>query len=318
MENLVLLIEKLREVGLNDSANSVVKAVEGLNSVIGNLDIDVKDAILEKTADSKFDEVVKLAAIPSYINKVSVSLASLISSVKNEVLEEERIEEVEQAEDVEELQDYITSVDGIRVGAKIIHKVFGLGTIKEIVENKDSGIDNKVIHIAFADCEKSFVCSQDILEKFFEIDSAEGNDRLGKKVQRKVEKFKRVGEIDGTKYNLYTRPDFFTFYKPTTLSIFEISFVVDSWVAVIKVFLNYLYEADNKRLIQTVLNKTKLPCSKDKNSFRYAIELGDSGYFVEGRRSAEDIVRNLAIVAENFLDVFNKDVRRGTYIYLRQ
>lgn len=82
-------------------------------------------------------------------------------------VEEDKIDEVL------EYKNIVTSTKGLKIGAKLMHKLFGLGEVLSIEYNEKE--DTKILTVQFENEEnpKKFSCTDKILEKYFGIGESE-------------------------------------------------------------------------------------------------------------------------------------------------
>lgn len=211
-------------------------------------------------------------------------------------------ENIQIDKDNEEISEYlgiITSVKGLQKGAYIVHKSFGKVVDIEYKEDGKMGI----LNVEFEDKIRRFSCTSEILEKYFGI--IENVDENG--IETKV----NDSEIG---YNLYTNLEFFTSKKPYKIKIFDKVYICRKWNLAAILLFKELYNKDKKIFLDEM---EKMVCfSKNSSSFRRPIFIIDEIYF-EGNKSSKDIVSVMAKMADRYLDVYKKDVRRNVEIFLR-
>lgn len=222
-----------------------------------------------------------------------------ISNVKiNQVQDENnKIEE----EEIKEYAGIITSVKGLQIGAFVVHKTFGKGKIIDIEQKENN--QNSILRIEFDDKIRGFSCTPEILEKYFGI--IENVDENG--IETKV----NDNEIG---YNLYTNLEFFTSKKPYKIKIFDEVYICRKWNLAAILLFKELYNKDKKIFLDEI---EKMACfSKNMGSLRKPVLIEDNIYF-DVNRSSKDIVSVMAKMADRYLDVYKKDVRRNVEIFLR-
>lgn len=225
------------------------------------------------------------------------SVSECISDTDN--VKKENIQIDKDNEEISEYLGIITSVKGLQKGAYIVHKSFGKVVDIEYKEDGKMGI----LNVEFEDKIRRFSCTSEILEKYFGI--IENVDENG--IETKV----NDSEIG---YNLYTNLEFFTSKKPYKIKIFDKVYICRKWNLAAILLFKELYNKDKKIFLDEM---EKMVCfSKNSSSFRRPIFIIDEIYF-EGNKSSKDIVSVMAKMADRYLDVYKKDVRRNVEIFLR-
>ena len=318
MEDLVKLINVLKEEKIIEGYNNILSSCKGLEKSIVTVSDVVDDLMLQVIADKNYDKLPVYTDLQQLIQRAYAEVQSLTSdsdTVEKEVEEVKEIKEVKKVveeKNSEDFKGFLTSVDGIKIGAKLYHNTYGLGKIIKIEDSEKSDI--KIMTVKFENEEKRFNCTQEVLNKYFVGD----DENKSSKIQRRIERFEEVGEVEGIKYNLYTKPEFFKFLRPVSITVFDKTFEVSTWLDLTKVFINYMYSVNKEVLIHSVEAAPGYRVSKNEKDFNRSISLGGSGLFIEGTKSSEDLIKLVSFIAEKFLDVFNKDVRRNSYILVKK
>ena len=290
MDKLNDLLSVLKENGLNKTYTKVMTDLADIKSALSVVNEEVNDAILGLLSEGRYEDVNKLTSIPAMSSNVVVELEGLLNGFlfektvksieKENVVKEDKVsEEPKKEEKILEYSGIITSKSGLKKGAKVMHKIYGLG---EVVNMEDSK-DGKVLRVFFSSCgEKPFNCTSEILSKYFNIEC---------NIDEKV-----IGGQKEIAYNLYTNPELFRFKKPYKIKIFESTYDVKSWRDAAVVLLKFLYKADSKAFL----------------------ELKEMGIYFEGNKSSENILRFMASVAEQYLNVLNRPVRKNVNLFIRE
>lgn len=185
MDKLSELLNILKDSKLNKTYDRIMTDIADIKSALSVVNEEVNDAILGLLSDGKYEEVNKLTSIPAVSANVMVRIENLLNGFVEDVklndevksIEVTRVEKVEEEEKVIEnktlqYSGIITSVKGLKVGAQVIHKTFGIGKIVGL-ENSNNG-DGKILKVNFDSCgEKPFNCTPEILEKYFDITDKE-------------------------------------------------------------------------------------------------------------------------------------------------
>ena len=203
MDKLVELLNALKDNKLDKTYNRIMTDIADIKSALSVVNEEVNDAILALLSEGKYEEVNKLTSIPGLGGKLVVQIDDFFSfeGIDNAVKELNFIEkkeeiimntskeievvetEVVKSEEVLPYTGIITSVKGLRVGAKVLHKSFGIGQIVSI-EDTENG-NGKVLRVLFdAYGEKPFSCTPAVLVKFFGFDDEE---KLGEDISNKEE-----------------------------------------------------------------------------------------------------------------------------------
>lgn len=84
-------------------------------------------------------------------------------------------------EDILEYSGIITSRKGLKKGAQVMHKIYGIGKVISLEETTNG--NGKILRVMFDSCgEKPFNCTSEILAKYFDItDKKEDSDLKNKK-----------------------------------------------------------------------------------------------------------------------------------------
>ena len=327
MDNLSSLLVMLQQNGLNKTYDNAVKSISSLRDTLISAKDEVNDEVMRLILEDKHLEIGKLGPIPSMCLEIADKLNVLLnvenkgisfseSNIENKVEEkvEEKIEKpfgevVNVSKNVEEEEIYeynsiVTTIKGIKVGAKLLHKAFGVGEVLSLEDNEKS--NTKLLSIKFADEEKpkKFTCSEEILSKYFGIETVE------KSIENK-------GNYIEKGYNLYTSMDYFTFKKPYKIKIFGEETDVKNWGQAAQVLFRYLYNRDTVAFLNVREVKGKRGFSNKKYELRRPIEITNDLYF-EGNKSASDCLKTMSSISEQFLDVLVKDVRKNVELFIRE
>lgn len=305
MDNLIKLMYLLKEEKLDKNYREILSSLKNLEGNIFNVSDAIDDVMLQSIADKDYDKLPVLTDI-------QVLVRSAVDDVHKVLLNFDTEESIDvQHENTEELKGFLTSVDGLRVGAQLIHNTYGLGKILSIEDGKNTDI--KTMIVKFEDGERKFNCTQEVLDKYFVSDDSVKSDRLLKKEAKLAE----MGEVASQGYNLYTNPDFFRYLKPISVSIFGTKVNVTSWRDVCQTILTVLYKKDENIAKASMLKYSSTFFSENANKLRAPLQIGENA-FCEGHGSSEYLIKGIASVAEDFLNVYNKDVRRNILIFLKQ
>ena len=168
MDKLNDLLSVLKENGLNKTYTKVMTDLADIKSALSVVNEEVNDAILGLLSEGRYEDVNKLTSIPAMSSNVVVELEGLLNGFlfektvksieKENVVKEDKVsEEPKKEEKILEYSGIITSKSGLKKGAKVMHKIYGLG---EVVNMEDSK-DGKVLRVFFSSCCrcKCFFCS---------------------------------------------------------------------------------------------------------------------------------------------------------------
>ena len=108
--------------------------------------------------------------------------------------------EEDKTDEVLEYKNIVTSTKGLKIGAKLMHKLFGLGEVLSLEYNEKE--DTKILTVQFENEEnpKKFSCTDKILEKYFGIgqvekenieivDNKENKDTVEEDFQKVIENY---------------------------------------------------------------------------------------------------------------------------------
>ena len=176
MSKLSELLNELKENKLNKTYNKVMTDIADIKSALSVVNEEVNDVILGLLSEGKYEEVNKLTSIPALSLSAIEELESLLNGeniIKTSDIEKQIVEVKDTKKDIkaEENLKYsgiITSIKGLKKGAQVVHKSFGIGKIVSLEDNPTG--ENKILKVNFDSCgEKPFSCSAEILEKYFDI-----------------------------------------------------------------------------------------------------------------------------------------------------
>jgi len=185
MDKLSNLLNILKGSKLNKSYDRIITDLVDIKSALSVVNEEVNDAILVLLSEGKYEEVNKLTSIPAVSANVMIRIENLLNGFVDDVKIDEEVKSVEVSK-VEKVQNeekvtenktlqysgIITSVKGLKVGAKVTHKTFGIGKIISL-EDMNNG-NGKLLKVNFDSCgEKPFNCTPEILEKYFGITEKE-------------------------------------------------------------------------------------------------------------------------------------------------
>ena len=190
MDKLGELLNILKENKLNRTYDKIMADLIDIKSALSVINEEVNDAILGLLSEGKYEEVNKLTSILHTSTNVLVRLENLLNSFvtqeKDDNLSEFKIIKAENKDKSDEdtaleYSGIITSVKGLKIGAKVVHKSFGIGKVVSIEERQNNGY--KILKVNFDSCgEKPFNCTPEILAKYFDItDKKEDSDLKNKK-----------------------------------------------------------------------------------------------------------------------------------------
>ena len=138
MDKLGNLLLILQENDLNKTYDNAIKSISSLKNALLVAKDEVNDEVMRLILEDKHLEIGKLAPIPSMCIEVVEYLDVLLKSenVKEQV--EEKVEESlndglildstneSEDEDIYEYDGIVTTIKGIKVGAKLLHSSFGI------------------------------------------------------------------------------------------------------------------------------------------------------------------------------------------------
>ena len=183
MDKLSELLVILKGSKLNKTYDRIITDIADIKSALSVVNEEVNDAILGLLSEGKYEEVNKLTSIPAISTNVMVRIENLLNgfveevNVNEDVKEERKVSEVDVEkksinEETLEYSGIITSLKGLKKGAQVIHKTFGIGKVISL-EQSENG-ENKILKVNFDSCgEKPFNCTPEILEKYFDITDKE-------------------------------------------------------------------------------------------------------------------------------------------------
>ena len=302
MDKVVNLLTNLKENGLNKTYNSAIQSLSIFRNTLIAAKDEVNDEIMRLILEDKHIEIGNLGPIPSLCLEVVEILDSLIPGVAEEVVDNkvvdnkvfENIIDDNSEDEISELNGVITSIKGLKIGAKLLHNTFGIGEVIGFENDKD----DKIVKIKFESGERPFKCNSTVLSKYFNLDCTVENI-----------KSKEKG------YNLYTNSEFFRHKKPYKIKIFDESFEVTNWVEVPQVLFRYLYLKDSNTFLSLKEVENDKLFSKNKTKFRRPHKVyGD--LFFEGDRHVIDIIKTMSSLSEKYLNVLNKDVRKNVELFV--
>ena len=180
MSKLSELLNELKENKLNKTYDRVMTDIADIKSALSVVNEEVNDVILGLLSEGKYEEVNKLTSIPALSLSAIEELESLLNGeniIKTSDIEKQIVEGKDTKKDIkaEENLKYsgiLTSIKGLKKGAQVVHKSFGIGKIVSLEDNPTG--ENKILKVNFDSCgEKPFSCSAEILEKYFDISISE-------------------------------------------------------------------------------------------------------------------------------------------------
>ena len=231
----------------------------------------------------------------------------------------------ENSEPIYEYKNIVSSVKGLKIGAKLMHTIFGIGEILNIEDNEIT--NSKILTVKFEkEIEpKRFNCSSEVLKKYFGIDTAdvvniEENNSINKIIEPKNSVINQTVSSSKNRKkgcNLYTSLDYFTFKKPYKIRVFDEETSVKNWSQAAQVLFKYLYNKDSAAFMNLREVKNEKGFANKRHKLRRPIEISENLYF-EGNKSASDCLKMMSSVSEQFLDVLVKDVRKNVELFIQE
>ena len=340
MDKFGELLNVLKENKLDKTYNRIMTDLADIKSALSVVNEEVNDSILVLLTESKYVEVGKLSTIPNIcsafyedFNKVvkienSAFLEEQIDIVdkeekadivdKEEVmavcsgisiatkLSENVVDENSGKEDILEYSGIITSRKGLKKGAQVMHKIYGLGKVVSLEDTQNG--NGKVLRVMFDSCgEKPFSCTSEILSKYFDIeytedDANEENINLSHK---------------GKSYNLYTSFNYFIGKKPYKIKIFDRNFYAKSWSEAAVVLFRYIYDENKEAFckFREVIENKGFSVNSDELR-RPLLVRGDIYY--EANRSAIDTLTIMSSIADQYGNIINKPMRKNVELFIKE
>lgn len=267
MDKLSELLMILKDSKLNKTYDRIITDLADIKSALSVVNEEVNDAILSLLSDGKYEEVNKLTSIPAVSVNVMVRMENLLNGFVNEVkaneevnpIEVPKVEKVRNEEKVAEnkalqYSGIITSVKGLKVGAQVTHKTFGIGKIVGL-EDTTNG-NGKILKVNFDSCgEKPFNCTPEILEKYFDITDKEEKERSFEIPENLTNLFRKVEGIILRQDMKIVKEQMAVYYKYTLNG--TVLCTIASTNKELKMCFNIPYGkmVDTKKLLEDVSNK---------------------------------------------------------------
>ena len=203
MDKLVELLNALKDAKLDKTYNRIITDIADIKSALSVVNEEVNDAILALLSEGKYEDVNKLTPIPAVSSNVVVRLENLLNDFVEEVkigkeiksIKSKKVEIEEKPSETNILQysGIITSVKGLRIGAQVVHKSFGVGKVISLEDTQNG--NGKVLRVLFDSCgEKPFSCTPEILAKYFDITDKDDNKEDNNKEDNNSERTYEVPE----------------------------------------------------------------------------------------------------------------------------
>ena len=330
MDKLGELLNVLKENKLDKTYNRIMTDLADIKSALSVVNDEVNDSILVLLTEGKYEEVGKLSTIPNICSAFYEDFNKVVKIENSEFLEEKiDIEDKEETmavcsdisiatklsenvvdensgkEDILEYSGIITSRKGLKKGAQVMHKIYGLGKVVSLEDTQNG--NGKVLRVMFDSCgEKPFSCTSEILSKYFDIeytedDANEENINLSHK---------------GKSYNLYTSFNYFIGKKPYKIKIFDRNFYAKSWSEAAVVLFRYIYDENKEAFckFREVIENKGFSVNSDELR-RPLLVRGDIYY--EANRSAIDTLTIMSSIAEQYGNIINKPMRKDVELFIK-
>ena len=177
MDKLGELLNVLKENKLDKTYNRIMTDLADIKSALSVVNEEVNDVILGLLSEGRYEEVGKLTSIPAKATNI-IPIFENILNLNTDVISEKVVQEIcdntkekveSKKEDIIEYSGIITSRKGLKKGAQVMHKIYGIGKVISLEETTNG--NGKILRVMFDSCgEKPFNCTSEILLKYFGIE----------------------------------------------------------------------------------------------------------------------------------------------------
>ena len=273
MDKLGELLNVLKENKLDKTYNRIMTDLADIKSALSVVNEEVNDVILGLLSEGRYEEVGKLTSIPAKATNI-IPIFENILNLNTDVISEKVIQEIcdntkekveNKKEDILEYSGIITSRKGLKKGAQVMHKIYGIGKVISLEETTNG--NGKILRVMFDSCgEKPFNCTPEILLKYFGIeDNGESIEDNGENIEEKERNYDIPENLKGLFSKIetiilrqdikVTKEKMATYYKYTFRD--KAVCTITATNKVLKICFNVPYGKliDTKGLLEDVSNK---------------------------------------------------------------
>ena len=325
MKKIKDLSNTLKDIGLLKEAELIDKNLDSLISMLEDIEKVIGEEIVKRASEKKFNEIAKLSEIPAKCQECKEYIQNSINGIEVEKTEEVLREDIKKYVEAEYLaeqninnednffENVISETDDensveLKVGSELEHLKLGVGRIAKI--GVKEGSSEKVIVMSFPNGNQTIECTPENLEKCFGI-IKEIDFKTGKVSYKRVKDFNRG-------FSLYTAPEYFTHRKPVIVEIFGHQYRATNWRDAAFCVLSVFYKKYPKTVTKALKADGNFSLTGKDLSVGLSLSGDEKGPYFEASKSAMDMMKMLAMVAEYLTPVMKKDVRKNVLVYLKR